>query len=368
MDDQNGKKVSSPYAIENVILWAKDYQSKAHGSVVKTTSGAYHFCGFNGYAQFVEEEGMHAYSVEDGVHKAMVYVPNEKVWKITGDMVVELYEQELEEVIDLTLFGHDHYFHTGKVLDFVEGVLPDKGFVAISRKMRIDVETSTEKDITTDIKMPVFDTADEYRFTINTNTLQDLRYVHESIAEKKSCIAVSLYNDNYGEYLGIVYGYTPDGDLLIADMDTAKPIGSLKVTEKARKVLDQDGTLLNRYYFDFDGLGFHSANGDRIAFFAASSGAVNNMVTEQEETEEMLETETADVAEAETEVVESSAVEETAETTVAESTKAKKKKKDKSKKKETDDSLILGETASTESETPAATEDSGENQTETEAE
>ena len=69
-DKAKGKKVGSPYKIGNVILWADDYDSKAYGTVVETTTG-YHFCNFNGYAQF--PSGKYVYRVKNGVRSLLSY-------------------------------------------------------------------------------------------------------------------------------------------------------------------------------------------------------------------------------------------------------------------------------------------------------
>ena len=111
---------------------------------------------------------------------------------------------------------------------------------------------------------------------MNSNTLNDLLFVREAIKENDSCIAVSLFNKDRGEYIGIVYGYTADGSLLIADNKTLKPIGVLSITEKAKKIVDNTGSMVSSSYFDFDGFRFHSQNGDRISFFAASSDKVKS--------------------------------------------------------------------------------------------
>lgn len=36
--------------------------------------------------------------------------------------------------------------------------------------------------------------------------------------------------------------------------------------------MNESGTLVSYSYFDFEGFGFNSLNGDRISFFATSSG------------------------------------------------------------------------------------------------
>ena len=273
-DEKNGKDVGSPYKIGDVILWASDYVSKGHGSVVETTRG-YRFSYFNGYAQFPSDKGKYVYRYANGVHTLLPYRSAENAWKISPYDDVELYDEPLEEIVELKLFSFPFYLKADSAASLLSVILPDKGFITAQEKTRIDVEPDTSDSVITDIKKPEFDKEDEYRFTVNSNTLNDLLFVRKSIADNNNCIAVSLYNKNYGEYLAIVYGYTARGDLLLADMDTLKPVGVLAITERATKVLNGDGALLSFDWFDFDGLGFHSSNGDKICFFAAASGSMN---------------------------------------------------------------------------------------------
>ena len=269
-DKQNGKNVGSPYKIGNVILWADDYDSKAYGSVVETING-YHFCYFNGYAQFPETDGKYAYRVKNGVHQELPYRSEENAWKISAGDEVELYNKPLDEVVEITFFKKPFYLPANTFTEIVAKVLPDKGYFTGMKKMKIDIEPNTKDNTMVTITKPEFDSSDEYRFTVNSNTLNDLLFVRKSIKEDECCVALSLYNPNKGEYLGIVYGYTYDGNLLIADMNSLEPIGSLSVTESARKTMNETGDIVSISYFDFKGLGFDSTKGDRISFFAATS-------------------------------------------------------------------------------------------------
>ena len=113
-----------------------------------------------------------------------------------------------------------------------------------------------------------------------------LQHVRKSIEEKDTTFAVSLFNRNYGEFIAIVYGYTQDGNLLLADIDTLQPIGVLGITERANKVVTNKGEMLSRTYFDFDGFGFHSYNGDRICFFASSAESISQDAVKKEEAQE----------------------------------------------------------------------------------
>ena len=267
-DKAKGKSMGSPYKVGNVILWADNYTAKAYGTVVETTSG-YHFCNFDGYAQF--PSGKYAYRVKNGVRSLLSYREDENAWKISSGDFVEVYDEPLEEIVEFDLFSKAVYANSSTVTDFFATILPSKGFITAQKKMKIDVEPSSDKNVTTTIVKPTFDSNDEYRFTVNNNTLNDLQYVRKSIEEEKTCIAVSLYNSEKGEYLAIIYGYTADGDLLLADMDTLEPIGTLAITESARKLLDENGDIVSISYYGFYGFGFSSSNGDRISFFASSS-------------------------------------------------------------------------------------------------
>ena len=275
-DSQKDKNLGSPYRIGNVILWADDYTSKAYGSIVKTTAG-YRVCGFNGYIQLPESDGKYAYKVENGIRSKLEYLEDEDVWKVEDGDTIEVYEEELEEIVDFSFFGKHFYTSNNFLTGFMSNMLPNSGFVTATKKTKTDVEPDTRKSVTTDIKEVEYDKKDTTRFTMNTCTLNDLQYVRETINEKDSCVAVSLYDPSEGEFIAIVYGYTYEGDLLLADKNSKQPLGVLSITEKARKMMNEEGSLVSYSYFDFEGMGFSSQNGDRISFFADNSSGSNNM-------------------------------------------------------------------------------------------
>lgn len=233
-DEKKDKSLGSPYKIGNVILWADDYESKAYGSVVKTTTG-YRFCNFSGYAQFPEDEGKYAYKVENGVRKSLTYREDERVWKVSSGDTVELYKKELEGTVDFSFFGMHIYASDNLATSVLSKILPDRGFITATAKTKMDVDPDTRDSTITDIKKVKYKKKDTYRFTMNTNKLNDLQFVRQTIKEEDDCVAVSLYNKNEGEYVAIVYGYTYEGDLLLADKDSLEPVGVLSTTEKAKK-------------------------------------------------------------------------------------------------------------------------------------
>lgn len=272
-DEQKGKKVSSPYKIGNVILWADDYESKALGSVAETENG-YRFCGFNGYVQFCGEPDSYAYRLHDGVRTLLPYRKNENVWKVADGDFVELHKEKLKEIIEFSFFNHALYADSDKITDILAKILPDRGFITAVKKTDMDVEPDIRDNVETEIKRPSFDSSDLSRFMDEGSTLNDLQRVRESISEQESCVAISLFNAKKGERIALVYGYTSDGGLLLADINTLKPAGILAVTEKARKIMDETGALVSYPYFDFEGFGFSSSVGDRISFFAFSEDTI----------------------------------------------------------------------------------------------
>ena len=299
LDEANGKEVTSPYKIGNVIVWPANYHSRAHGSVVETGYGAYYFCDFSGYAQFPSgTERVYAYEVKDRVHTLLPYLEQENAYQVKSGTLVEVYEQPLECVVEFDLFGKPFYAPSNKVTDFLAGVLADRGFVCAIKKARIDVEPDTAKDTVTEIRKPSYDTNNDDRFTRNTNLLENLAYVWQMIADEGACVSVSLYNEKYGEYIFIVYGFDARGNLLVADPATLKPMGTLAVGERAKRVVDASGSIKTRQYFVFRGFGFNSAAGDRISFFASTS-ALNDSDFKDKEVEEKKAEEKKEAAEEE---------------------------------------------------------------------
>lgn len=271
-DKKAKKSLHSPYKIANVILWADSWHSKAYGSVVETSTG-YQFSDFTGYAQF-PTKNMYAYRInKDGVHELLQKNENssseDAIWKIEADDKVELYKQKLKEITDVCI-GKKHFYLESGFAKFLGKILPSKGFLTAVNCTKIDVEPDTRENVVADIVNVQYDEQSNQRLKVTHNRLNDLQYVRETI-KAGNCVLVSLFSPGKGEYVGIVYGYTFDGNLLIADYDSLKPIGSLKISERSKKIMNADGSLVSYAYFDFYGLGFDSeSNEDRINFFAAT--------------------------------------------------------------------------------------------------
>lgn len=270
LDKTENKSLANPYSIGNVILWPDTYEAKAYGSVIETSDSGYRFCGFTGSALFSEADGKYAYRVENGVHTLLVQDSSDNSWRVKAGDKVELFDEKLEPKIRFSVFGKQIFAGDNVITSILNTVLPEKGFINAIRMTMIDTASEEENAVVNPIRKPVFKDNDNSRLMSNMTTISSLGSVRTAIDDGK-CVAVSLFDGNQGEYLAIIYGYTREGDLLIADMDTQKELGKITITEKARKILNEEGEIVSNLYFDWSAYGFSSAKNDRISFFAYSN-------------------------------------------------------------------------------------------------
>ncbi len=272
LDKKNGDKVRTPYKIGNVILWADDYTSKAFGSVIEMESG-FVFYNFSGYFQFdSKEKGDYAYYIDKkGIHKKLKYDSDADAYQIKPEMSwIYTTDDELSDIVAYSLFGHKAYKDANMFHKIAAFLLPSKGFFTAQRMTELDINDLTNVTATK-IQEVSFDENEYTRFMKNhTEDIQNLQNVRETIKKDEKCVAVSLFSPYKGEYIGIVYGYD-EGNLYVADKDTLKPVGKIKVTPMGKRMLSEDGTIGVLNKFRFEGLGFSSGNGDCINFFASSN-------------------------------------------------------------------------------------------------
>ncbi|MCI9553468.1 MAG: hypothetical protein HFE94_08045 [Acutalibacter sp.] len=263
------KSVRSPFKINNVVLWPDNLESRAHGAVVKTLAG-YRFCNFQGWVQF--PEGSYVYAVEDGIHKELRRSPEGAVYipKAETGIAVEAYERPLEMIYQFSCCGRPLYISNAVCGEILRFLLPEKGPALFTcRKMAtadLDPDTSRGKEIsvhTTSTQM------DDSRFGRNHILLTDLAQVRRSIEENRPVIS-SLFSPTRGEAIVLIYGYTSQGDLLAADPETGEGLGKIHIEERASRLYDKEGKILQYEWFLFDGLGFSSYSKDRISFLMES--------------------------------------------------------------------------------------------------
>ena len=267
-DKKRGDTIGTPYKIDDIIFWPDDYEVKTKGGVVRTLNG-FRFCFYKGWIKFPEK--VYAYAYEDGIHTPLLHRDEEDAWYIDGAYEVRCYLEELSFVNELTVpFAGKVYLDDSSLSQMLSKTLPDGGGILTCRRIaEIDMDTE-DKDVVNPVVKPFFDESDTTRFGKNQNSLKDYSYVIRSL-DKGRCVAVSLYSSNVGEAEGIIYGYTSAGDLLVADPESLKPAGVIRITEYAMRMMGKDGEIGQHTWFEWSGLGFDSLEyGDRINFLSSA--------------------------------------------------------------------------------------------------
>lgn len=267
-DKKNDTSLSTPYKIDDIIFWPDDYKSKTFGGVVRTMWG-YRFCNYTGWVRFPEK--VYAYGYKNGKHYELQHRENEDAWYIGSSDEIRLYNEQISFVHCLKIpFINTIYFDDNGFGRFLTKILPDKrGILTCYKASTLDTQTETEDNVMATLRCPFINRDDPSRFGQNMNTLKDLSWVRKLI-EADQCVAVSLYSSNAGESIGIVYGYTKDGNLLVAD-ESLNPVGELSSVEECARRMDKDGKIAQDSWFEFSGLGFDSVKyGDRISFFSST--------------------------------------------------------------------------------------------------
>ena len=268
---EKGLNASLPFKLHDIIMWADNLHSRSNGAVIPTIRG-YRFKRFNGWVQF--PGNVYAYRINDMLHVPLEYKEAENAWRINSeneDVDVVLYSEPLETIHLLEFFGKKYYVQNGWIADLFDYILPkEHSFICCRRVVKQDTFDIEIPATITEAIMPQIDKADMSRFGSSTQEFQDLTSVYTSIKSGKA-VAVSLQSAQYGEVIGMIYGFTDFGDLLFADENGTKttPEGReyvISIKEQPSITIDHTNALVQREYFDYSGLGFDSEAGDKIHF------------------------------------------------------------------------------------------------------
>jgi len=130
------------------------------------------------------------------------------------------------------------------------------------------IDTSSER-ISAEKKVPIilpeWNRYDLSRYGANHNHMEDLIYVYYKIDNGRTVVA-AMFSSTFGEVVGLVYGYTQEGALLVADIHSLLPAGEIHIVEKRVRLLLRDSHFSTVVQFEFKGCGFNSKNGDTIHF------------------------------------------------------------------------------------------------------
>lgn len=257
-----GKNYKDPYKYNDVILWAKDKSSRTWGGVIKTYAG-YQFTNFKGYADFPEDG--YAYKYENGRHTLLKYDKKNKRWEINGDCLVIIYRDKLEETNMLKLFGKNTYVKANGFTNFLTKILPTYGIIAAENYIKADTEIQLDRDVIVENLNSIIKSVGKERFEGNNTKLEDIALVRKYIEEGYS-VPVSLYDDDAGELLCYIKGYTMYGDFILADVDTYETIGQIQIIPMSENYVDSDNNIYQRTSYRWKGMGFDSAKGNRIRY------------------------------------------------------------------------------------------------------
>lgn len=267
--DAAGLQVNSPYKVHDVVLWADSLAARSRGTVVPTMRG-YRIWDFRGWAQFPIQG--YAYQLVDGYHRLLQYREAEKAWRVDSNDEIVFYEQPLEEIYLVNLFGTQYYMEDTVISRVLNAVVPhDHSFITLKKVALQDTWETTISATVTEKKMPDgVDRDSLLRFGENTVLLPTLNEVYSSI-KKGRPVLMSLQSHKYGESFAIVYGFTDYGDLMLCDTEKFEDIGLLDIVERAAIMYDKDKNIMQREWFSFKGIGFDSRVGDKIHFMLPSN-------------------------------------------------------------------------------------------------
>jgi len=134
---------------------------------------------------------------------------------------------------------------------------------ALPNKKTIGKQDGAEKKAP--IILPEWNRYDLSRYGSNDNRLEDIILVYDQIDNGKT-VVTSLFSKEYGEVVSLVYGYTKEGGLLIADINTLIPVGVIRIQNRSAPMMMSDESIVDFTWFDFYGCGFNSLCSDTIHF------------------------------------------------------------------------------------------------------
>ena len=265
-----GSTYKTPYKLCDCIVWADNIESRTFGGCVKTLKG-YRFTKFKGRVDFGEDK--YAYKIVDGRCELLNYDDTNKVWFVDGNSVsgleVILSDIKYDEYYSISFLDNSILAKKSIFTNILSLILPQKGYLTSNDVTEYDITPSMSSYYQSTIRSVNYNKDDLSRLLTNSNNITDLTRVKKEI-DKNYCVAVSLFSEDKGEFIGIVYGYTKDGYFLIADKDTLSPMGTITIEEHSiYQMVGND--LVERLYFDFTGFGFNSKDGARISFFSADT-------------------------------------------------------------------------------------------------
>ena len=241
----------------------------------------YAFSGYEGWVRITEQVG-HPYIYHNSKWKEAEVRQNEDMLLvyIPGDCLLQFLDDAAAPTTVVTLFGHS-FAYASEESDTVTNVgfakyifdvffsifLPQEngsGWGIGTVQQTTDYHYAlSQTDITAPAVLATYDMNSTDRYTSYDNAVSVLENVYAMINNDHNVLC-SLQTED-GEYLGIVYGYDYLGNLYVADYQTGELAGIINITPKAQ-IISSGDEYMQRNWYEFDGLGGSSVNGDRLVF------------------------------------------------------------------------------------------------------
>ena len=259
--------MDDPYEINGVILWPDSKEAWALGAVIPVDAG-YQFTNFKGWAKF--PGGKYAYQYVNGKHTILKHKDSANAWYIDQDCTVVLVDEKPENTYQISFFGNSTYMRNW-LGSFLSALLPEKGWITGETMWLDDTFVDTRTNVYAKYQKSDVSNLPVSRFATYSEQLNDLAEVYAFIDDGK-CVLATIMSEEYGEAIVEVYGYTADGNLIIADPQLKSVNGVLEMKICCSRALDKDNQVVERSWFEFRGCGFDSRNGDLIGFYSVIGG------------------------------------------------------------------------------------------------
>lgn len=108
-------------------------------------------------------------------------------------------------------------------------------------------------------------TYDLYSLKTYKFSYDDIYKMYEKIDNKETAL-ISIITKDGKEAIAFAYAYDYLGNIYVADAQTSKTVGMIKIIPKSQ-VYYENGSKYMREWYEFEGVGFSSTNGDVLVIF-----------------------------------------------------------------------------------------------------
>lgn len=262
---------------ENITIEAKNQKFG-----VSKFLNYYIFSNYNGWAKIENEEGI-PYKYTDNGWKKATYKKDGSTYfvQITGNCRIEFVPEDTQKVY-VTNIIKENIFGTSESR-YVKNYSFFAPVYANLLKLIFPVTEATSKTLGTvsysdtyhviqyknlHVAEAVYPDSSNYELKTLINyecSYEKLYKIYEAV-DKKNTNLISIITKDGKEATGFVYAYDYLGNLYVADAKTSKTVGVIQITPKAQVYKINDKEYIREWY-EFEGLGFSSKDGDTLIVY-----------------------------------------------------------------------------------------------------